>query len=233
MTKAEKFIKDYTNYCSNELEGGVYHEWLTPEQARRAVEIAREEALQEEPVSKVWHGTNETPNYVENDSYIGNYDHEKVDKALLHLQEESVSDDLVKAADFYSNLFSDIAAPYIRKDAFIAGANWKEEQFEKNRLKHCDSITNEQAELEQGFIDQHLDKYQRMPTFLDAIEYGMKLQEEKDNICYEEIIEEGAQYEYDKIIKALLSEVLPCFIHGGEADEVIAKLDEVLNRKDD
>jgi hypothetical protein len=47
MTKAEKFIQDYTNHCSNELEGGGYHEWLTPEQARGAVEIARDEMLKE------------------------------------------------------------------------------------------------------------------------------------------------------------------------------------------
>lgn len=60
------------------------------------------------------------------------------------------------------------------------GAKWQREQFEKNRLKHCYSITNEQAELEQGFIDQHLDKHQRMPTFLDAIEYGMRLQKQQD-----------------------------------------------------
>lgn len=53
------------------------------------------------------------------------------------------------------------------------------QQFENNRLKHCNNITNEQAELEQGFIDQHLDEHQRMPTFLDAIEYGMNLQKEQ------------------------------------------------------
>ena len=34
---------------------------------------------------------------------------------------------------------------------------------------------NEQAELEQKFLDEHLDKYNRMPTFLDAIEYGMEI----------------------------------------------------------
>ena len=47
MTKAEKFIQDYTMGCSNEIEEGVYHEWLTPEQARKAVEIARDEMLKE------------------------------------------------------------------------------------------------------------------------------------------------------------------------------------------
>ena len=51
MSKAEKFIEDYTRNCSNLLYrdcvGGVdktvYQSWLTPDQARTAVEIAREE----------------------------------------------------------------------------------------------------------------------------------------------------------------------------------------------
>ena len=46
MSKAEKFIQDYTRNCSNkwydDLSQG-YESWLTPDQARRAVEIAREE----------------------------------------------------------------------------------------------------------------------------------------------------------------------------------------------
>ena len=122
--------------------------------------------------------------------------------------QEPVSDDLEEAA----TTFADVHVYATRKICFKAGAKWQKEQFEKNRLKHCNSIANEQAELEQGFIDQHLDKHQRMPTFLDAIEYGIRLQKEQ-------------------IEEALLSEVLPCFMHGGEADEVVAKLDEVLNQK--
>lgn len=39
---AEQFIKDYTNHCSNDLADGGFHEWLTPEQALRAVEIAND-----------------------------------------------------------------------------------------------------------------------------------------------------------------------------------------------
>ena len=51
---AEQFIKDYTRTCSNELIAVEdihgkkvisYHEWLTPEQALRAVELAREEMI--------------------------------------------------------------------------------------------------------------------------------------------------------------------------------------------
>ena len=41
----------------------------------------------------------------------------------------------------------------------------------------------------------------------------------------------GAQWQLDRIKEVLLSEVLPCFMHGGEADEVVAKLDEVLKQK--
>ena len=55
MGKAEKFIDDCTRNCSNELcavedrfgkKVISYHEWLTPDQARRAVEIAREEMIE-------------------------------------------------------------------------------------------------------------------------------------------------------------------------------------------
>lgn len=50
MSKAEKFIQDYTKNCSNvEYIQGVYKSyqpWLTPDQARRAVEIAREEMIE-------------------------------------------------------------------------------------------------------------------------------------------------------------------------------------------
>jgi len=56
MSKAEKFIQDCTRNRSNELvavesragkEVVSYHEWLTPDQALRAVEIAREETVKE------------------------------------------------------------------------------------------------------------------------------------------------------------------------------------------
>lgn len=52
MSKAEKFIQDCTRNCSNETTkygsyDHTYQEWLTPDQALRAVEIAREETLLE------------------------------------------------------------------------------------------------------------------------------------------------------------------------------------------
>lgn len=53
--KAEQFIQDHTRNCSNELcavedkygkKVISYHEWLTPEQALKAVEIEREEVIE-------------------------------------------------------------------------------------------------------------------------------------------------------------------------------------------
>ena len=101
-----------------------------------------------------------------------------------HFIEEPVSEELEEAAWIYYDknkplMPQELALHREFVSFFKAGAKWKEEQFEKNRLKHCNSITNEQAELEQGFIDQHLDKNKRMPTFIDAIEYGMKLMKEQ------------------------------------------------------
>lgn len=59
MSKAEKFISDCTRNCSNEyltdskpdgLGGYIsrrkFTPWLTPDQARKAVEIAREEIIE-------------------------------------------------------------------------------------------------------------------------------------------------------------------------------------------
>ena len=48
MSKAEKFIEDYTRKYSNEWYDDLsqgYEPWLTPGQARRAVEIAKEEII--------------------------------------------------------------------------------------------------------------------------------------------------------------------------------------------
>lgn len=61
-------------------------------------------------------------------------------------------------------------------------------QKEKERLAHYDALTPEQAQLESDFVVNHIKKHNRTPTFIDAIEYGMKLlqkeqmQEVKKNI---------------------------------------------------
>jgi len=65
------------------------------------------------------------------------------------------------------------------RDVFIAGAKWQYEQFEKERLKHCDELTAEQAQIESDFVVQHLKNFNRTPTFIDAIEYGRNIASEQ------------------------------------------------------
>jgi len=48
MKKAEKFIEEHTKKCSNRIDFDgdydlIHHPWLFPNEARKAVEIAREE----------------------------------------------------------------------------------------------------------------------------------------------------------------------------------------------
>ena len=125
------------------------------------------------------------------EAYTNAHRGERDDDVLSQMRGEPVSEEIWEASKQYAlrqvlastdtemseqayldlRLFSGFELAVAHKD----GAKWKEEQFEKNRLKHCNSITNEQAELEQKFLDEHLDKHNRMPTFLDAIEYGMEL----------------------------------------------------------
>lgn len=58
---------------------------------------------------------------------------------------------------------------------------------------------------------------------------GAKWQEEKDNEEKVLTYRHGFNDCKEHIKEVLLSKVLPCFMHGGDADEVVAKLDEVLN----
>lgn len=46
MSKAEKYIEENTKLYSNISADGTMTSWLTPDQARRAVEIAREEVIE-------------------------------------------------------------------------------------------------------------------------------------------------------------------------------------------
>ena len=77
-------------------------------------------------------------------------------------------------------------------NAFKAGAKWKEEQLEKNRLAACDKQTEEEAEIEFDFVMGIVENEHRQPTFDDAIEYGIQLQKTKD----QETIETAIHHAY-------------------------------------
>lgn len=57
--------------------------------------------------------------------------------------------------------------------------NWQYEQFENNRLTACDNMTKEEADREQEFMTDFIEKNNRVPTYSDAIEYGKRLMIDK------------------------------------------------------
>lgn len=76
MSRAEKFISDCTRNCSNTTRGyrtkGAFFPsycipWLTPDQARRAVEIAREEMIEWLKDNASKYIINTTPSYPDAD----------------------------------------------------------------------------------------------------------------------------------------------------------------------
>ncbi len=102
--------------------------------------------------------------------------------------EDSVSEDLEEASEEYaytnwqSDDYHDGAAKGLPFDAightqktFKAGAKWKAYQFEKERLKLCNTLTKEQAQIESDFVVNYIREHNCTPTFIDAIEYGKKL----------------------------------------------------------
>ena len=96
MSKAEKFISDYTRNCTNytgvinkKTYEGYYVPWLTPDQARRAVEIAREEIyewLEENAVNFVALADNEHPAIGDTKAFYGT-------KSLIYWLKQAIEDE--------------------------------------------------------------------------------------------------------------------------------------------
>lgn len=73
--------------------------------------------------------------------------------------------------------------------AFYKGAEWMQEQYESNRLKHCDNITREEFDRESEFVEWFFSQgFDRQPTFSDAIEWERTLMiDESCRILEEEL----------------------------------------------
>ena len=98
---------------------------------------------------------------------------EAIGMAINALQEEPVSEELEDAATKYAQ---DKYMPVQTSQAFKAGAQWQHNQLEKNRIKACDRATKEEIEREQDFCDKIIIDEHRLPTYSDAIEYGIEWQ---------------------------------------------------------
>ena len=93
-------------------------------------------------------------------------------------KDESTTEDLGEYINELSKQFPEVSFAKLSRIA-VRVAKWQTEQFEKERLKHCDALTKEQAQIESDFVINHLKKNNRTPTFIDAIEYGMEYAKEQ------------------------------------------------------
>ena len=95
MSRAEDFIRENTNDGSSDIIGWdhnglpIYTPWLTPDQARRAVEIAREEIyewLEENAVNFVALADNEHPAIGDTKAFYGT-------KCLIYWLKQAIEDE--------------------------------------------------------------------------------------------------------------------------------------------
>lgn len=102
------------------------------------------------------------------------------EKCEYSKKEEPISEVLDEAAfDYAESCKYEGGEKLLCIEHFKAGVDWKEQQFEKNRLAACDRQTEKEAEIERDFVMGIIENEHRYPTFDDAIKYGMRLQKEQ------------------------------------------------------
>lgn len=191
------------------------------------------EYLQEDPVSKDKLNTmlDEALSKETSETWNRRLDKDPVSEDLEEACEQLAENARKHKAETSSPFFS----PTDYKQGVIDGAAWQ---------KQKDSIVSEGLEeaskewlipqLDKSYANYGEAKMMELTHFdgyamLDAIEFGAKWQKEKDDeekvLTYKHCFEDCEEH----IKEILLSEVLPYFMHGGEADEVVAMLDEILN----
>ena len=116
---------------------------------------------------------------------------EEPNKSLKEVAEEYVYSWCKKENEEVRELF-----PEAVSGAFIAGAKWQAEQFEKNRLAACEKQTKEEYDREMEFAVSIIEKEHRQPTFSDAINYGIEWQKKQipmpeDTVLFNKGVAEG------------------------------------------
>lgn len=115
---------------------------------------------------------------------------------------------------------------YAMLDAIEFGAQWQkvkhERQFSFINLKDCKDAYNEWKGTQKEPVSAAL-------SWVRACQWQKQQDQSTIELAEDHAYFAGRTKTIDEIKESLLSEVLPCFMHGREADEVMAKLNEVLN----
>ena len=105
---------------------------------------------------------------------------------------------------------------------------------EKKCMFTKDSYTDEDRKILCEDCKEKCEFNKKEPINEELGEYINELSKQFPEVSFAKlsrIAVRAAKWQKEQINEVLLSEVLPCFMHGGEADEVVAKLEEVLNKK--
>lgn len=108
-------------------------------------------------------------------------------------------EDIEKYADVLYPHAQVIDRNAVAHDAFVKGALWMQEQFENNRLEHCERLSPDEAKREMDFITAFIKEHDRTPTFSDCIE-----------LTREELIEKACEWlseNADKYSRSSLTDI--------------------------
>ena len=91
-------------------------------------------------------------------------------------------------------------------DAFKSGAEWQEKRWENNRLMAQENATEEECQREMDFVDNHIKKNHRIPTFSDAINYGIEWHQKQmplpeDTLIYQKGVKEGKRLMMEEAVE--------------------------------
>lgn len=149
---------------------------------------------------------------------------EAIGMAVKALQEEPVSNPI----DFEKELYKAFGQV---KD-FTLGmriAKWFYDMGKNSQEPVSDDLGEYINELSKQFPEVSFAKLSRIAV--RAAKWQKQQNQSTIELAEDHAYFAGRTKTMDETKEALLSEVLPCFMHGGEADEVVAKLEEVLNQK--
>ena len=65
------------------------------------------------------------------------------------------------------------------KQGIVDGALWQKQKFEKERLSACEKMTEEEYRLETAFAEKFFKENESLPTYADAIKFGIEWQKQQ------------------------------------------------------
>ena len=96
----------------------------------------------------------------------------------MTMTQEEIEDELAREIDSVSKRYPEVSFAKLSRIAKHF-AEWQKKQFEKERLAACDAMSPEDYKLESDFAAKHIQEHHCLPTFIDAIRYGIEWEKQQ------------------------------------------------------